>query len=450
MLNITIDNMIRIRAAEINHYPELKAKIQNDLTLDNPAYISALKRGVRPWRIPRHIKLWRYKDGFVGLPRGYLDTLLEGIGTQSVLPIKLNFETVTLLKVVFNSTIELRPYQDAVISSIVTNQGVICGPCGCGKTQIGLEIIARKQQPALWICHTKELLEQTVSRAAECLVLDRKEIGVIGDGTSRMGDRLTVGLVQSLVKMELPVEKFGLIMVDEIHHAPSYTFDKVIQQFPAAYRYGLTATPERADGMTKAMFAVMGPLLCEITRDAVPTVTPRIEIVYTGCKAAGGTYTEILDYLVKNTYRNELITDVIAQNAANNFCLVLSERIEHLLAIEEILNTRLPHARKAVITGQMGKRKRQEIMEAALQGKIDILLATQLAREGLDIPHLNRLFLVTPKRARGAVQQEIGRIMRPCDGKVDAVVFDFVDDCKMLLSQFRERKKVYKELGMVG
>ncbi len=153
---------------------------------------------------------------------------------------------------------------------------------------------------------------------------------------------------------------------------------------------------------------------------------------------------------MKNAYRNELIVDVIMQNAAGNFCLVLSERIEHLLAIEEILNSKLPHARKAVITGQLGKRKRQEIMEAAIQGKIDILLATQLAREGLDIPHLNRLFLVTPKRARGAVQQEIGRIMRPCAGKVDAVVFDFVDDCGMMVSQFRERKKVYRELGMVG
>lgn len=450
MLNITIDNMIRIRAAEINCYPELKAKIQNDLTLDNPAYISALKRGRRPWRIPKHIKLWRYSEGVVSLPRGYMTTLSVELRKRGI-DADISSKMILLPKIHFDSVIKLRDYQkDAIVKAVADLQGVIVGPCGCGKTQVGLEIIAQRKQPALWVCHTKELLYQTVDRATDYLGLKKEEIGVIGNGEHRMEEKLTIGLVQSLINMDLPADKWGLVIVDEGHRVPAETFNRVVNQLPASYRYALTATPSRQDTLTPVIFATMGPVLHTIPRDAVPTVTPRIEIIQTGCRAAGASYTEILDDLVKNPYRNELIVDVIMQNAAGNFCLVLSERIEHLLAIEKILNTRLPHARKAVITGQLGKKKRQEIMEAALQGKIDILLATQLAREGLDIPHLNRLFLVTPKRARGAVQQEIGRIMRPCAGKVDAVVFDFVDDCKMMVSQFRERKKVYRELGMVS
>ncbi|MNI82063.1 hypothetical protein D3C73_1387370 [compost metagenome] len=97
----------------------------------------------------------------------------------------------------------------------------------------------------------------------------------------------------------------------------------------------------------------------------------------------------------------------------------------------------------------MKKKERSDVMERTKNRQVDILLATQLAREGLDIVHLNRLFLATPKRAAGAVQQEVGRVMRPAIGKTEALVFDFWDSKNPILkSQFWKRREVYRKIGM--
>ena len=128
---------------------------------------------------------------------------------------------------------------------------------------------------------------------------------------------------------------------------------------------------------------------------------------------------------------------------------MLSDRIEHLLILDKMLKEKVPWLQVEVLTGRMNKRKRIEVMEQARNREIDVLLATQLAREGLDLPHLNRLFLCTPKRAAGATQQEIGRVMRPCEGKQDAIVFDFVDfNSPVLRAQYWRRQDVYRRLGM--
>jgi superfamily II DNA or RNA helicase len=109
----------------------------------------------------------------------------------------------------------------------------------------------------------------------------------------------------------------------------------------------------------------------------------------------------------------------------------------------------LPNFRIVILTGSVKKKERNEIMERAKNKEIDILLATQLAREGLDIPHLNRLFLTFPKKSPSSVQQEVGRIMRPSDGKIDAVVYDFFDHQNGILrSQFNKRQSIYRDLKM--
>ncbi|MGX1402358.1 superfamily II DNA or RNA helicase [Bradyrhizobium japonicum] len=136
------------------------------------------------------------------------------------------------------------------------------------------------------------------------------------------------------------------------------------------------------------------------------------------------------------------------RESAGNYSLVLSDRVEHLNILKPMLENVLPGIRIEVLTGNLPKKKRKQLMEEARNKQIDILLATQLAREGLDIPHLNRLFLTYPKKSPSSVQQEVGRIMRPSEGKENAVVFDFIDDNGILYSQFRKRRAVYKEIGM--
>lgn len=107
---------------------------------------------------------------------------------------------------------------------------------------------------------------------------------------------------------------------------------------------------------------------------------------------------------------------------------------------------------------QVTKKQRQEILDDCREGKVSILFATQLAREGLDIPGLTVGHTVTPKRGDTGnsntglnLEQEIGRIMRPDPNNPDkkAIWFDYVDaSVGVLKGQYYSRRKVYKRLGI--
>lgn len=89
------------------------------------------------------------------------------------------------------------------------------------------------------------------------------------------------------------------------------------------------------------------------------------------------------------------------------------------------------------------------ILEAMNSGDMDVLFAVDIAKEGLDIPRLDRLFLVAGGRNAGEVEQKIGRVQRPFPGKSGAVVYDLVDEkIGVFKAQHWARRKVYKSLGL--
>lgn len=154
--------------------------------------------------------------------------------------------------------------------------------------------------------------------------------------------------------------------------------------------------------------------------------------------------------LIRDEQRNSLLVETITKEAPGHFSLVLSDRKEHLKILKDALDISSPGLRTEILTGSQSHKSRVDIIERIQNREIDLLFATQLAREGLDITHLDRLFLVTPKRAAGAITQEVGRIMRPCPGKTDSIVFDFWDSKNPILKpQFWKRRDAYIKLGMV-
>lgn len=107
---------------------------------------------------------------------------------------------------------------------------------------------------------------------------------------------------------------------------------------------------------------------------------------------------------------------------------------------------------------QVTPTQRKQILNAVNNREIDVLFATQLAREGLDIPHLSVGHCVTPKRGDdykattgAALEQEIGRIMRldPKNPEKRAVWYDYVDiNVGIFKAQYYSRRRVYKRLGL--
>jgi superfamily II DNA or RNA helicase len=100
-----------------------------------------------------------------------------------------------------------------------------------------------------------------------------------------------------------------------------------------------------------------------------------------------------------------------------------------------------------VLTGEVKRARRKELLGEARAGRLSVLVATSLADEGLDLPRLSRVFLVYPGRARGRTVQRLGRLMRPHADKTDAVLFDFVDRKVPILRRHHlERRKLYAEV----
>lgn len=449
MITLKISSNIELEPAALPAF--LLQKVKQHLTLPNPAFFNAQRLGYYTGNLPQLLYLYEQENGRLTLPRGYGQQLLKLL-KQHGTAYQVEDARVTLPPVEFGSRIRLRDYQAPAVEKLLKmRQGGLVAPCGSGKTVMLLEAIARAGQPALWITHTKELLEQARQRAAESLTLEPAEVGTIAGGQVEPGERLTVALIQTLHKANLAelAGSFGCVIVDEGHHSAARTFYETISKFPALYRWWCSATPNRADGLTKLVFAAGGPVQHEISLQDLPIIIPELVIVETGFTGHDENYSKLISQAIGDTQRNRLIVDTIEAEAPGNYSLVLSDRVEHLETLEAMLREALPALRVAVLTGRMSKKERAATMQQAQRQEIDVLLATQLAREGLDLPHLNRLFMATPKRAAGAVQQETGRIMRQAPGKEDAIVFDFVDmESPILRAQFWRRRDAYGQLGM--
>jgi superfamily II DNA or RNA helicase len=449
-LKIQVSHEMRLSLEDMPR--ELYEVITGTLTIDNPEYIKTTKYGYGGVNVPRYIKLYKHQGSELIVPRGMAKTVLRYVKRWNI-PHELKDVRLLLPKVEFQSNINLRDYQESAINEMLQGtQGFLVSPCGSGKTVMMVEMMTRIQQPTLFIVHQKELMEQIINTAVALTDVTREEIGVIGSGKKSIGKRMTVATIQTLNRLDLKeyVSQFGAVFIDEAHHLAAKSFYEVISQFKGCYRFAVSATPERADGLTQMVYACTGGIAYEIKQEAVPTIIPSLKVVRTSFSSASKEHREIVKALINNKERNQLIVNQIKAEASGNYSLVLSDRVEHLKALKGLLDEELPEVRTEILTGDLPKAKRKELMEEAKKRKIDILLATQLAREGLDIPHLNRLFLTYPKKSPASVQQEVGRVMRPSEGKQSAVVFDFIDQNGILHSQFRKRKTVYKEIGMEG
>jgi superfamily II DNA or RNA helicase len=284
------------------------------------------------------------------------------------------------------------------------------------------------------------------------------EPGTIQEGKWDIKD-VTIGMVQSLNR---PLEKsfidqFGLVLLDEAHHCPAYTFQKLVNQFPARYRYGLTATPERRDGLSFVLKAVMGRVIHEIDREHLfangEIIEPLIKVAHTNFYMPEvQSYGAMITAIIEDEDRNDYLLKFVSEEAqAGHFCLVLSERIDHIYALWEQFSIIAPNIKSTAITSRTPKKQRDSALAAMKQGNIQVLFATKLADEGLDIPRLDRLFLTCPIRSVNKVNQQIGRILRKFPGKKNAVVYDFRDSLVSLAeSQYHTRlKQVYRDFDVV-
>lgn len=423
-------------------------------TYPNPAWVQAERMGRSLVGMPCTINLWDWKEQALRLPRGLWDRIEAQLGPCSF----IEDRRIVCPPIDFHWRGQLRPEQrQAVIKALQHDDGILVAPPGAGKTNMALAYIAARRQPVLFLVPTRELAYQALERAHQLFDLPEEAFGLLGDGTEHVGTHLTVGIVATLVRRDLPKlsERFGALVGDEIHHVPAQTVRQVVEAFPARYRLGITATPNRQDGLGTMMLAVMGPVSATLTtKDLVQSarlilpqvrqIETRFEYPYTE------DYHELMAALIADADRNALIADRIIQEAqAGHHILVLSERVAHAEALFQFLQHRASDIAAAVMTGSTSKPRRAALLEAMRTGALTVLFASKIADEGLDLPSLDRIFLTTGGRSESRVAQQVGRIMRPAPGKLGATVLDFCDwGSPVLAAQAKARfYQVYRPLG---
>jgi superfamily II DNA or RNA helicase len=457
MLNIEIKSDVRIKTAEIPE-PVLEA-IKDRLTLPNPAYQDNEKYGRWQGDTPQHLSFINYvgsHDGLlVRIPRGFVYQLMSLLRSYRI-QYALNNRTLAFKPVSFSFKGKLYPHQKEALTAILTREyGVLHAPTGSGKTVIALAAIAKRQQPTLVICHTKELLYQWQARAVQYLGMSKDEIGLIGNGKKTIGDRLTIGIINSLVNVIDEVkDRFGFLIVDECHHCPAKTFTAVVSRLSAAYMLGLSATPYRRDRLTRVIYFYIGDKVHEIDtstlQDSGHIMRATLEVIETEFNYDySDDYSAMLSALTQDEARNSLILSaVMGQLKANmGISLVLSDRKGHCRYLYNKLMGEGVSA--ALLLGDTGKKERARIVDGLSDGEYQALVATaSLIGEGFDLPGISSIFLTVPVKFSGRLTQYVGRALRTSTGKAGAKVFDFVDKNPVLQASYRSRTYAYRKMGI--
>ena len=445
----------RVTVHEYTH--EVLDWAKEHLTLYNPEYAKKARMGLWLGNTPEKIALYEVNGSDLYLPVGCAKEVYARWGGKGAYS--------PLRPVEYQSSITLYPYQKrAVEAALKGKSGIVVMPCGAGKTQTALEIIARIGGKALWLTHTKDLLVQSMARAQSVFGLSAYEYGTITEGHVHIGTGITFATVQTMSKIDLTAYQnaFDVIVVDECHKAVGsptkvMQFYKVLSSLCAKHKYGITATPKRADGLEKSMFALLGGILCEITReDVVQNTCPiKVQTVYTGyypqlenVLAGDGTlnYSALVEDLVTCQARTQKVIDCIADKRS---MLILGNRVKHLREMADMLTER---GLNVLCLSNMGvskaaKEERKAALKRLNDGELDAVLATyQLAKEGLDVPSLRYVILATPEKDETTVVQAVGRVGRKADGKAYGTVIDFVDSFGMYKGWASKRKGYYRKI----
>lgn len=453
-LLLRIDHRIAIARGEMAEpaWQHLQAWATEKLTFINPVYWEA-RNHRRPCKhLAKQFVLYHQGEAELTLPRGVGGDLRKWLKSQwPELEVEVDDRrSHPALETPWTLQAELRDYQQAAVDRAVKmRDGVVVSPTGSGKTVMAMGLLARLATPALLLVHNRLLVDQIREASERFLGV---EAGVIGAGQFEVRP-LTVATVQTLMRRDLSELKnlFGVVVLDEAHHCPAPTFTEVVEQFAARWRLGLTATPERKDGLHPLMHAALGPELMRMQPRELLAVgslsASRVTPVHT--TFAGGRmddHAEMMGKLASHAQRNHEILRVVLSTCGQR-SLVLVERVEHCQVLAELL--RDAGLRAWGLTGSVATVQRQEVLAQLKGPQGGILVATSsLVGEGFDCPALDTLYLAVPSANVTRVTQALGRVLRPHDGKIQARVYDFVDiDTPGLARTWGARLRVYRTHG---
>jgi superfamily II DNA or RNA helicase len=421
---------------------------EENLVVDNPDYIIANRLGRYVGKMEKSLHLYVRNGNKLLVPYGCLSSiwsLSKGASFQCLFP---NFKGNSM-----SGHISLYDYQERALKSLKKGKnGVLEAPCGSGKTQIGLQFIREIGGKALWLTHTKKLLQQSKERAEAYFEGD---FGTITDGKVNIGKDITFATVQTMRMLDPSVyaNEFDIVVVDECHHCVGtptkvMQFYQVLTNLNCRYKLGLSATLTRSDKMTKCIFFIIGKKLHTITEQEVGSKIIKAKHIKVPlyedypledyCQPDGMIdYGRLVTMLSDDEKRNGIIcSNILNYCSQNKKQIVLCSRLSQIDHLKNLLSSY--GLKVCVITGKVRQKDRDY--------KGDVILATYaIAKEGLDIPELDVVHFAIPQKDKSIVKQSAGRVERNFEGKAQPLVIDYVDmNIDYCLRAYEIRKRILK------
>lgn len=320
-------------------------------------------------------------------------------------------------------------------------------------TILSLYLISAVGKKTIICVHKEFLMHQWHERIQQ--FLPGAKVGIIQQKKVDVIDKdIVIAMVQSLSLRDydkIILDQFGMAIFDECHHLSSEVFCRCLPKISARVTLGLSATPTRADGLTKVFKWFLGDILFRTSRkkDNIDKIVrcitldaknagygEEIRVQWTGNLNSAAMLNKIAEYEPRTQLIAELAQNIIDKNSKRQI-LILSGRRGHLDALYDIIaKTEIP------IGYYVGGMNQDSLKESE---KCKIILATyNMAAEGLDIKSLNTLILATPM---SNVVQAVGRILRVVNKDLPPMIIDIIDDFSSFTKQSLKRKKIYKSQG---
>ncbi|NCC40579.1 MAG: DEAD/DEAH box helicase [Gammaproteobacteria bacterium] len=338
--------------------------------------------------------------------------------------------------------IQFRDYQETAIDaarSLIgrgTKRIMINAPTGAGKTVIAAGIVQRavsKGKTVLFLAHRRELIDQTVNKLVDAGVLN---FGVVmaGNRLNNASAPVQVASIQTLIRRELPPA--DLVIIDEAHRSASRSYISMLANYPRAVVLGLSATPERLDG--KGLDDIFSDM---IVVETVPNLIERGYLIkpdcyagptadLTGVRIKRGDYDE--QQLAEAMDKPKLVGDIVAtwtRLAKGRQTVAFASSVAH--ADHIAAEFRAAGVSAAMVSGETKKTEREAVIADWKAGHIQVVANAMIFTEGFDYPELEACILARPTKSVSLFLQCVGRIMRPAQGKADAMVLDHAGCCQM-------------------
>ena len=409
--------------------------------------------------------------GLLDMAKDFFDEKQIPFEVKDVRPIIQYGEPIPLS----NENIKLRDYQKKVLNKAIdAESGIIKVATGGGKSLIIASIAAKYNIPTVIYVIGIELLYQMRDTLKKAYGID---CGIVGGGKCELGKDITIMTIWSAAAafnkkakiadndttqdsskdMKLldkagvreAVQNAQLFIFDECQYAASETLQFIHKASTSArHRFLLSGTPWRDTGDDILIEAVSGRKFCDISATYLIKkdflVPPDIHFINVPVmRNVGKKYHDVYkNYVVENEERNALIVKAAKKLvAANKKVLILVVRVQHGKILQGLLEDEYT---VKFLDGGKSSAERLGTIEAMKDGDIDILIASKIFDQGVDIPELDALILAGSGKSSGRALQRIGRVIRLHEGKSKAIVVEFFDNCKYLRDHSEARIKVYE------